>query len=169
MNEERLQFLVTLNDRLRPLRDAIEIQDVAARLLGEHLRVNRVIYADVDGDEFIVRRSYVNGVSPFTGRARLDAFGKRLLEEYRRGGTFASDDVQSDERLEDGERAMFAHSQIAAFIGATLHKEGRWLGGFGVHSATPRAWTREEIAVVEETVERTWAAAERARAEEALR
>ncbi len=38
MKEERLQFLVTLNDRLRPLRDQVENEDAPTRLLGEHLR-----------------------------------------------------------------------------------------------------------------------------------
>jgi len=38
MKEERLQFLVTLNDRLRPVRDQVEMDDVSTRLLGEHLR-----------------------------------------------------------------------------------------------------------------------------------
>jgi len=169
MSDERLKFLITLNDRLRPLKDPLEIQDAAARLLGEYLCVNRVFYADVDGDEFIVGRCYVNGVAPFIGRAPLAAFGKRLLEGYRRGGTFAIDDVQHDERFDEAERAIFGRNEVGAFIGAALHKDGRWLGGFGVHSVAPRAWTQHEVALVEETVERTWAAAERARAEEALR
>jgi PAS domain S-box-containing protein len=38
-----------------------------------------------------------------------------------------------------------------------------------VHHGSPRLWTPEETALVSETAERTWAAIERARAEEALR
>ncbi len=40
---------------------------------------------------------------------------------------------------------------------------------FGVHSTTAREWTESEIALVQEAAERTWAAAERARSEAALR
>jgi PAS domain S-box-containing protein len=43
------------------------------------------------------------------------------------------------------------------------------VAALGVNQTSPRAWTVEEIALVEETAERTWAAVERARAEEALR
>jgi PAS domain S-box-containing protein len=39
--EERMAFLLRLNDALRPLSDPLDVQEVAARLLGEHLRVNR--------------------------------------------------------------------------------------------------------------------------------
>ena len=60
MSEAQLQFLITLNDRLRPLRDPVEIQDVATSLLGDHLGLNRVLYGDMDGDEFIVSRSYAS-------------------------------------------------------------------------------------------------------------
>src|SRR2546426_4012530 len=104
MNEERLKFLVTLNDRLRPLRDPVEIQDVAASLLGDYLRLNRVIYADIDGDEFIVGRTYVNGVAPFAGRGRIAAFGAALVDAYMRGETVAVNDVLKDERLTDADR-----------------------------------------------------------------
>ena len=31
------QFLITLNEQLRPLKDPVEIQDVAVRLLGENI------------------------------------------------------------------------------------------------------------------------------------
>src|SRR5262245_60235456 len=162
-------FVTTLKDRLRPLRDPVEIQEVAVRLLGEHLNVNRVNYAQIKGNEFIVSRSYVNGVAPFVGRGPVTAFGEALLDTYRRGETVAVNDVRLDPRFTEAERANFLASEIAAFVGVMLHKEGRWLAAFGVHSATPRVWTREQIALIEETGERTWAAAERAGAGDALR
>src|SRR5262249_53710760 len=51
------RFLQTLKESLRPLRDPIQVQDVAARLLGEHLHADRVNYARIDGDHFVVTRS----------------------------------------------------------------------------------------------------------------
>src|SRR5262245_14452467 len=150
MSDERLQFLVTLNDRLRPLRDPNEIQGAAARLLGEYLAVNRVVYAEISGDEFIVTRSYDNGVAPFSGRGPVTAFGASLLHAYRHGETVAVNDVASDARFTDLERAGLLASEIAAFAGMMLHKEGRWIGACGVHCATPRVWTGDEILLLEE-------------------
>src|SRR5262245_48674778 len=90
------QFLVALRTALRPLRDPIEIQDVAVRLLGMHLGVNRVSYAEIEGQEFVVGRSYASGVAPFTGRGSVALFGQALLEKYRRGETVAVNDVGHD-------------------------------------------------------------------------
>src|SRR5688572_26851585 len=49
-------FLVTLNERLRPLRDPVEIQSVVVQLIGEHLQASRVHYAQIYGDEFVITR-----------------------------------------------------------------------------------------------------------------
>ena len=53
-NEERLAFLLRLNDALRPLSGAAAIQETAARHLGEHLGVARVGYAELEGREYMV-------------------------------------------------------------------------------------------------------------------
>src|SRR5262245_41250636 len=105
MSEERLQFLITLNDRLRPLRDPVEIQGVAVRLLGEHLRVNRVNYAEIDGDEFIIVRSFHNGVAPPASRGPISTYGESLLDAYKRGDTVVVNDVRTDPRFVEAERA----------------------------------------------------------------
>jgi PAS domain S-box-containing protein len=163
------QFLVTLRDALRPLRDPIEIQEVAVRLLGEHLHVNRVSYAEFDGHELVVSRFYTSGVPPFNGRSPITLFGEAFVERYKRGETVAVNDVSQEAGLTAAERARLLAHDIAAFVGVTLHKEGRWLAGFGVHSATPRLWSREQVALIEEAAEQTWAAVDRAGTGDALR
>src|SRR5262245_50154589 len=95
------QFLVTLNEQLRPLRDPVEIQHLAVRLIGEFLRVNRVHYANIEGDEFFVNRSYVDGAAPPPGRGPTVQFGRALVEACRRGETIAVSDVKTDPRFTD--------------------------------------------------------------------
>src|SRR5215510_14425459 len=63
-DEERQAFLLRLADALRPLGDPLDVQEVAARLLGEHLRTNRVGYAEIDGRDYVIRREYAHGVKP---------------------------------------------------------------------------------------------------------
>ena len=162
------QFLVTLNERLRPLRDPVEIQEVAVRLIGEHLQASRVNYAHIDGNEFVVRQSYARAVPPFADRGPVASFGRAVVEACRRGETVVVSEVHTDSRLTHAERAQFLASEIAAFGAVPLIKEGRWLATFAVYSATPRTWTRDQIALVEVTAERIWGVGERARAEEAL-
>jgi GAF domain-containing protein len=161
-------FLVALNERLRPLRDPVQIQEVAVRLIGEHLQASRVNYAQIEGNALVIKQSYARGVPPFAGRGDLARFGKTIVDACRRGETVVISDVQADARFTDAERAQLLASEIAAFVGVPLTKEGRWIATFGVHSATPRTWTRDQIALVEVTADYTWSAGERARVEEAL-
>ena len=162
------QFLITLNEQLRPLKNPVEIQEVAVRLIGEHLHASRVNYAHIVDDEFVISRSYADGVQPFAGRGPVTRFGKAIVDACRRGETVVVDDVSADPRFTDAERAELLAVETAAFVGAPLIKDGRWLGTFGVHSRTPRTWTRDQIALVEVVTERMWVIGERARAEEAL-
>jgi GAF domain-containing protein len=162
------QFLIALNEQLRPLKDPVAIQEVAVRLLGEHLRASRVTYSHVDGDEFVISRSYADGVPALAGRASVTRFGKAIVDACRRGETVVVDDVTTDPRFTDAERQQLFAGERAAFLGTPLIKSGRLVAMFGVHSTTPRTWNRDQIALVEVTAERTWAAAERARAEDAL-
>ena len=41
-NEAEISFLLELNDALRQIDDPIQIQEMASRLLGEHLQADRV-------------------------------------------------------------------------------------------------------------------------------
>src|SRR6516225_5276699 len=87
--EERLAFLLRLNDALRPLSDPVEIQEVTVRLLGEYLRVNRVSYATIDGEEFIVTTSYDSGVPASRACEPLITIGETLREACKGGESFA--------------------------------------------------------------------------------
>src|SRR5262245_58967585 len=140
-------FLITLNEQLRALRDAVEIQETAVRLIGNHLHAIRVNYAHIEGDEFVINRSYANGVQPMDGRGPLARFGRAIVDACRRGETVTVDDVATDPRLTDAERAGLLESQTAAFVGTPLIKDGRWLAAFGAQSATPRTWTRDQVAL----------------------
>jgi len=161
-------FLITLNEQLRPLKDPVEIQEVAVRMIREHLHASRVDYAHIDGDEFVISRSCGDLVPPLSGRGPVARFGTALVDACRRGETVTVEDVATDPRFTAAEREQLLAGQIVAFVGAPLLKGGQWLALFGVQSATPRTWTRDQIALVEITADRTWSAAERARAEEAL-
>src|SRR5262245_44067012 len=108
------QLLVALNDGLRRVIDPVEIQHVATRLLGELLGANRVHYADITGNEFVVRRSYVKGVAPLAERGPLAFFGEAALDALRRGETIAVEDVGRDGRLTAAERSRLLEHEIAA-------------------------------------------------------
>src|SRR5258707_15301265 len=69
-SEERQAFLLRLSDALRPLSNPLDVQEVSSKLLGEHLCVNRVGYAELENREYFIRREYARGVAPLAGHAQ---------------------------------------------------------------------------------------------------
>jgi len=168
-SEQRQAFLLKLSDALRPLRHPLDVQEVASRLLGEHLGVNRVGYAEIDNREFLVRREYARGVAPLARQGPVGTFAAALREVFRRGETVVVSDVDTDPRFTEPERVTMHARQIAAFVGVMLLKDGQLVAAFGANNATPRSWAPAEIELIRDVAERTWDAVERARAEAALR
>ncbi|NJP08331.1 MAG: response regulator [Leptolyngbyaceae cyanobacterium RU_5_1] len=161
-------FRVSLADALRPLADPVEIQATASRVLGEYLGANRVAYFEVCGADYVVERDYVNGVEALAGGYPIDSFGPKLLAAYRTGRAVSASDVAADPNLSPDQRSAYAAIQIGAYIGIPLIKGGAFVAGLAVHTSGSRTWTPDEVFLAEEVAERTWAAAERARAEAAL-
>jgi PAS domain S-box-containing protein len=165
-------FLLRLSDALHPLADAVQIQHTAARLLAEQLGADRIYYADIESslEACVVDCEY---------RRRPDApsaLGRFLLSSIpafavsvRTGDTLVESDVAHSARLTPGEKDLLARFQIASYVHRPISKEGRAHSKLVVACERPRDWTPTEIRLVEETAERTWASAERARAEAALR
>ncbi|HEY9823963.1 MAG TPA: ATP-binding protein [Stenomitos sp.] len=163
-------FRVKLSDALRSLSDAPEIQRAAMRILGEHLQVDRVMYAEIDDEEtYSIAANYVRGAYPtLVGRFPTSDFGT-ASERLRAGETFVVENMTADERLSGAARAAFIALDVYASVGVPLIKAGRWVANLGIQHGQARQWTEEDIELVQETAERTWAAVERARAEAALR
>ena len=178
-SEDRQAFLLKLSDAVRPLADAAEIQATTTRLVGEHLGVDRAMYAEVDGEQGAeigtIRGQYVRPdpergrAVPFPDRFSFGEFGESTMAARSRGETLIVRDVETDPAYSREERAAWKAVGVRAVIVAELAKGGRLLAEFAVQSAEPRDWTRAEIELVQDVAERTWAAAERARAETTLR
>jgi signal transduction histidine kinase/CheY-like chemotaxis protein len=168
-SEERQAFLLRLSDVLRPLADPREIKEAAGELLGRHLGASRAAYFTVADDHYVVEGDYAQDVPHCSGRYPIASFGSKLFAAYKSGLAVWSDDVDGEAWLTDAERAGFAEIQIRAYVGVPLIKAGKFVAGLAVHSAWPRHWTQEEVSLVEETAERTWAAVNHALAEDALR
>lgn len=161
-------FRISLADALRRLADPIEIQSTASRLLGERVSANRVVYFEVRGADYVVERDYVINAEPLVGSYPITSFGPTLLAAYLSGQVVSCSEVATDPRQSPDQRSAYAAIQIGAYIGVPLIKNGEFVAGLAVHAHQSRNWTQEEIALAEETAERTWAAVERVRAEVAL-
>lgn len=170
LREVRQAYLLGLADALRPLADPIDVKATALRVLGDHLRADRVVYTDVlPGEaEVDVAACYVReGFPKLTGRLSTATFGE-ASRRLKSGGTLVIADVDAHPDLDAVGRATIRSLGVRSTVGVPLVKQGRWVAHLGVHHGSPRNWTDEDIAIVAETAERTWADVERARAQAAL-
>ncbi len=163
--EQRQAFLVRLTDTLRPLSNPTDVQAEASRVLGEHLGANRVVYFEIRDDEYVIERDYIAGLRPLAGRYPVASFGPTLLAALLEGCTVIEADATTEPDRSDDERAAFAAIGVRGHVDVPLVKAGRFVAGMTVHDSDRRNWTRQEVALIEETAERTWGMVERVRAE----
>jgi PAS domain S-box-containing protein len=162
-------FLLALSDALRPLDDPDEIVYTAARVLGEQLGADRAYYVNLDEErqEFVVARDWHRpGETSHARRYPAAAWDMPWLDG---GATWVMGDVDTDPDLPDAQRPAYRGNGIRAAIVVPLIKGARLVATFAANQALPRAWSATEVALVEDTAERIWAAVERARANAALR
>src|SRR5262249_19625771 len=167
-SEERQAFLLRLSDTIRPLGDPAAILAAACQLLGTHLRANRAVYGEMDGDYCTIVNDYADGVASLAGRFRWTDLGGSLFERILQGGVVVCNDTSGDPHTPT-ERDALRAAEIGAYIVPLLIKDGRFVGALGVHSRAPRVWTQDEIALVKEVADRIWSVLEQRRAEAALR
>jgi PAS domain S-box-containing protein len=168
-SEERFHFLNDLTEATRTLADPAQIMTVMARMLGEHLRASRCAYADVekDGEQFTILHDYTDGCASTVGNYGLSLFGARAVATLHRGETLIIRNVEAELVPDDG-ADMFNAIGIKAIITCPLVKDGGLRAMMAVHQTTPRDWQAEEIAIVQDVVERCWATIERRTAEETI-
>ena len=165
------RFLVALGDALRPLDDAGAIMRAAMGMLAEHLDVSRGYYGEVEhnGVYCRVRDSFNRGVHSLDGRYRLDDYSPSKMDMLRAARDLVMTDAESDTEITQAERERYRALSIRSLVNVPLVKNQHFIAVLGVSDVRAREWTEQEVDVVRETAERTWAAVERARVEAELR
>ncbi|WP_170319375.1 GAF domain-containing protein [Polyangium spumosum] len=165
----RHRFLATLAARTQPLTDPSEIMAVTARLLAEHLGVDRCAYAEIEDERiFVIMGDHTRDVPSMVGRWPAAGFGAAFERSMQANEPYVMDDVDQDPRA-GGDLSAYRRAKIQAGICVPLHKAGRFIAALAVDQATPRRWTLEEIELVQTVADRCWEALERARTVRILR
>lgn len=167
--QRTLEFLIDLNQQTQQLTDPDEIMVASARMLGEHLGVNRCAYAEVeeDQDSFRITGDFCRDTYSIVGHFKMSDFGEEALRLMRKERPYVVDDAATDPRAAQFQEA-YRQTEIAAVISVPLHKEGRFVAGMAVHQKVPREWKPDEVELVRVVVNRCWEAIERARANRML-
>lgn len=169
--ERQQEFLIRLNNVIRAIQDTKEIMWQVVCATGQHFQVTRCTYGEIDSTQeyVIVDRDYCNGVLSVVGSHHMNSFGPNIIAELKQGKTIVVDDVDTDPRTSEVGAAAFDAIETKSLLCVPLVKQGRFMSLFVLHHISPRHWTDEEVALMEQIAEQTWLAVERSRAEEALR
>jgi len=165
-NEARLRFLDALGKETAKSHDADAILATTTRMVGEHLGVSICAYADMDRDQdgFTIRGDWsAPGLPSILGHYSLAAFGRKAVTELGAGRPLIINDNLRE--LEPEEAATFQAIGVGATICMPLVKEGRLTALMAIHHKAPHAWSENELAVIREVTERSWAHIERVRSE----
>jgi PAS domain S-box-containing protein len=173
--ERRLSFQVKLADTLRGLSDPDEVRIAAAGQLGEYLGAARVGFVEVDeaAGRIVLSCDWTRGpeVPSLAGQmAALSDLPKAAVDYLRTGQVLAIDDVDNIAEGSSGEdAALGVRLGVKGVITVPLVREGRLRAMLFVHELEARHWKRSEAAMARDVAERSWAAVERALAEQSLR
>ncbi|HET7004555.1 MAG TPA: ATP-binding protein [Candidatus Binatia bacterium] len=162
-------FLLDLAECIRFAANAEELTWAVAVALGEHAKVNRCAFLEIDMErnQFVVQRDYHPHVSSLVGTYPVESFGPLLIDLGRAGQTTTISDVAVDERTR-AYADSYRRIGIRAFITAPLLRDGALVSALGMASAEPREWSEREISLINMVAERTWLAVEKLRLDQAL-
>ena len=172
--ERRLSFQVALADRLRRLSDPEEVKRAATELLGRYLGASRVGYAEIDEvhGTAAVRSDWTRDETTQSlggHSALISTFGDEALAFLRTGETLAIPDIRAVPLARSAAAEAWEALGMRALITVPLVREGELKALLYVHEPKPRYWKKSEAAIARDVAERTWAAVERAQAEQSLR
>jgi signal transduction histidine kinase len=172
LSDQRQAFRSRLDDALRALDDPRAIKEVANTMLGEHLQVASVGYADALDDRcertLIEQDWTASGLPSAAGIHVLEDYGVATRASLMTGEIVRINDVAVDSGTGPETDDAFARINTRAYINIPLVKNGRFVALQYVLSAVPRRWTDHEVALVTEVADRTWAAVERARSQASM-
>jgi len=169
-SEARLRFLDDLAREVGKSGDADTILEVTTRMVGQYLSLSNCAYADMDEDEdgFTIRGDWAAEGSPsIVGHYSLAAFGKLAVINLSQGLPLIINDNLAE--LAPEEAKTFQDIGIAATICMPLIRDGKLTALMAIHDKVPHLWSVEELALIKEVTERSWAHIQRVRSEANLR
>jgi PAS domain S-box-containing protein len=166
-NGESVQaFLLRLVDSLRLLVDPVVVQHTAMQFVIERFAATRAIFLEVNPEGDTVTAVEGVGRSPLKvphARFPVTDYGAFVRQSLSAGETVAIEDVETDARLNEAERTMYRKLGIAATAAAPLIEDGHLAAAIVLHQETQRAWTTDELWLLQDVAERTCDAIDRAR------
>jgi PAS domain S-box-containing protein len=163
--QERVQFFSDLSEALLPISDANQIMAVAVRMLGEHLRADRCVYAEAETgtDHFVILGKYVrHGASRIEWEDAMCQFGGGGHGTLQDNRPYVVNDIETESATGE-DLSRFRQAEIRSLVCVPLKKDGSFVARLAVLQKRPRYWSNEEIKLISIVANRCWETATRAR------
>ena len=160
------RLLLRLVQAQREADDPTRIMVIAAEAVGRHLGTSVAGFVVPGEGAVTVSASWPAAGSAAIGSLAASGAGVGIVADLQAGRTLRIADTEADP-LTAG--LGLAEAGLRALVGVPLLRNGRWQGSFVAGHAGVRHWTDAEVALIQDAGDRTADAAERARAETALR
>jgi PAS domain S-box-containing protein len=169
--ENRLTLLTEISDFTRKFEDPNELLFAISKAIGEHLQVRRCLFNEIDlkNDRETVHRDYCRGVESVADVHKISDYSSITSDEMRAGKTVVNYDSKIDARTAQDYERIYVPNGERAYVAVPMVRENRWVASLWVSDDTPRAWSKEEVSLLETVAERTWTAIEKLRIDTALR
>lgn len=169
--EARLALIVSVSESIGAAEDAAELLYEVSRAVGEHFRARRCLFTEIDleNDRGIVRRDYCRGVPSVAGVYRVSDYAEPTRREMQAGRTVVNCDAKVDPRTAADYAKTYEPVGERAYVAVPLLRDGRWVAELWISDDAPRAWSDQDVAVLESVAERAWTAVEKLRVVAALR
>ena len=168
-NEKQKSFILKLTDTIRPLNNPGDIEEAVTKMARNFMDADRCHYGTIEEDKIIILcDSFNDHLSSNIGVYSISSFAllKTVLDA---GRPFIVDDIHTTDVIDEELKQLCLQLQVISFINVPVIKNGKPIGILSISQSTPRKWTDLEVRLTIETTERTWAAIERAKAEERIK
>ena len=169
-SEEKKSFLLMLSDALRPIADPVETQEIVTRLAMNYFKADRCYYCEIENNIAFISRDAAEDKFPSISGMSSELHSLPILKAVIDAGKpFVIQNVHDSDKIDDSLKKQYTDLQIISFLGVPVINDRKPVSILCITQSTPRQWTESEIQLAEEVAERTWAAVEKAKAEDANR
>lgn len=163
-SQARQSFLIQLSDALRAEADPNDVGNKACQMMAAELSLDRfylVIVDSINDTLIVTQEARGSDMLPLQGSYRGADFSGPMKEIFE--NTIVYDDVRSDPRLSELDRLSLAGMGAGALAAIAIRRGTEaMIWAAGAISKEPRAWTADDISLIENATERIWAAISRA-------
>lgn len=169
--EGHRDFAFAIADKIRNARHPQPLLAEISTALGEHLGLHRCLFNEIDLTADIERvfGDYSRSGESVSGVHKVSSYSSASSKEMAEGHTVVNRDSAVDPRTKELFQTVYGPSKEIAYVAVPMLREGQWVASLWCSDDEPRDWTEEDISLIENIAERTWAAIERLRSEEASR